>query len=79
MDGSRRATCAEPTQNAQVVCAGCGELLPQQVVVISEGSPGGGFALVKEVKVGENADSQEAPAVPAGKRATMSVDKEANL
>jgi len=47
--------CKESLQDALVVCAHCGELLPLRVVVVSEGSHGGGFALVVE-----NTDQQEA-------------------
>jgi len=34
--------CKESLQDALVVCAHCGELLPLRVVVVSEGSHGGG-------------------------------------
>jgi len=37
-----------------VVCGHCGEVLPLRVIVVSEGSRGGGFALV------ENTDGEEA-------------------
>ena len=36
-----------------VVCGHCGEVLPLRVIVVSEGSRGGGFALV------ENADTRD--------------------
>ncbi len=77
MDGC--PTCAEPTRNARVVCTGCGEVLPLQIAVVSEGSHGGGFALAKEVSLGENADPQDGPAVPDGQRGTVSEDKETSL
>ena len=46
--------CGETLQDALVVCAHCGDLLPLRVVVVSEGSHGGGFALVVE-----NADERD--------------------
>ncbi len=49
-------TCTESIHTARIVCAGCGEALPLRLVVVSEGSQGGGFALAREVSVGENAD-----------------------
>jgi len=49
-------TCTECIYTARIVCAGCGEALPLRLVVVSEGSQGGGFALAREVSVGENAD-----------------------
>lgn len=42
-------TCTENLDTARVVCRGCGEPLPLRIVLISEGSRGGGFALVEEV------------------------------
>ena len=44
--------CGESLQDALVVCGHCGEVLPLRVLMVSEGSHGGGFALV------ENADEQ---------------------
>jgi hypothetical protein len=38
--------CGQPAVEALVVCAHCGEVLPLRVVLVSEGSHGGGFALV---------------------------------
>jgi uncharacterized Zn finger protein (UPF0148 family) len=38
--------CGSPLGQARIVCAGCGEDLPLRVIVVSEGSRGGGFALV---------------------------------
>ncbi|MEA3340318.1 MAG: hypothetical protein U9R15_10160 [Chloroflexota bacterium] len=49
--------CKETLRDALVVCAHCGEVLPLRVVVVSEGSHGGGFALVKRVD-GEDAGSK---------------------
>ena len=46
--------CGETLQDALVVCGHCGEVLPLRVVVVSEGSHGGGFALVVE-----NTDRQD--------------------
>ena len=46
--------CGETLQDALVVCGHCGEVLPLRVVVVSEGSHGGGFALVVE-----NTDQQD--------------------
>ena len=42
-------TCDETLHDAIVVCAHCGQTLPLQVVVVSEGSHGGGFALAKNM------------------------------
>ena len=39
--------CDGPLRHARVICGVCGEELPYQVVLVSEGSRGGGFALVK--------------------------------
>jgi hypothetical protein len=39
--------CTTPLDDARVVCAACGEDLPLRVIVISEGSQGGGFALAQ--------------------------------
>ena len=54
--------CKETLRDALVVCAHCGEVLPLRVVVVSEGSHGGGFALVENMD-GEDerplADTQE--------------------
>lgn len=38
--------CGASLRQAVVVCGGCGEDLPLQVVVVSEGSRGGGVVLV---------------------------------
>ena len=40
--------CGQSLQDARVVCGHCGEALPLRVIVVSEGSHGGGFALVVE-------------------------------
>ncbi len=40
--------CGETMQDALVICGHCGQILPLRVVVVSEGSHGGGFALVEE-------------------------------
>ena len=40
--------CGEPLEGAVVVCGGCGEDLPLRVVMVSQGSHGGGFLLVAE-------------------------------
>jgi hypothetical protein len=42
----RCPVCDTSLHDARVVCAGCGEELPLRVVLVSEGSQGGGFALV---------------------------------
>ena len=47
------ANCKETLRDALVVCGHCGEVLPLRVIVVSEGSRGGGFALV------ENADTRD--------------------
>ncbi len=39
--------CGNTLQDALVVCGHCGEILPLRVIVVSEGSQGEGFALVK--------------------------------
>ncbi len=46
--------CGKTLQDALVVCGHCGEVLPLRVVVVSEGSHGGGFALVAD-----NTDAQD--------------------
>mgnify|MGYP006296025117 CR=1 FL=1 len=46
-DLARCPVCDDSLHDARVVCAGCGEELPLRVVLISEGSQGGGFALVE--------------------------------
>lgn len=46
----RCAACGAPVREAVVVCRGCGRELPLSVVVVSEGSRGGGFALVVEAR-----------------------------
>ncbi len=46
--------CKGALRDALVICGHCGEVLPLRVVVVSEGSRGGGFALV------ENTDKQDA-------------------
>jgi hypothetical protein len=38
--------CGERTENARVVCGGCGQELPLRVVVIGECSWGPGFAVI---------------------------------
>ena len=40
--------CAETLRSAVVICSRCGSKLPVQIVVVSEGSHGGGFAIVTE-------------------------------
>ncbi|MFQ6102112.1 MAG: hypothetical protein ACE5OS_12885 [Anaerolineae bacterium] len=40
--------CTGTLRDAVVVCFYCGEELPLRVVVVSEGSHGGGFAIVTE-------------------------------
>ena len=51
--------CAQPLRDAHVVCAGCGEVLPLRVIIVSEASHGDGFALV-EVEPNDSAsDSSE--------------------
>ena len=46
--------CGGSLEDALVVCGQCGEILPLRVVVVSEGSHGGGFAVVAE-----NTDRQD--------------------
>jgi hypothetical protein len=46
-DLERCPVCDTSLHDARVVCAGCGEELPLRVVLVSEGSQGGGFALVE--------------------------------
>ncbi len=43
--------CGEMLQDAIVVCRNCGEELPLHIIVVSEGSWGGGFAIAVERKV----------------------------
>ncbi len=38
--------CGQSVRDALVVCGHCGQVLPLRVVVVSEGSHGGGWALV---------------------------------
>lgn len=45
--------CEEPLARAVIVCGGCGEELPFRVVVVSEGSQGGGFVLAVEEREGK--------------------------
>ena len=45
--------CGAELGDALVICGRCGEVLPLRVIVVSEGSHGGGFALV------ENTDGQD--------------------
>ena len=40
--------CGETLRDALVVCGHCGAHLPLQVIIVSEGSQGGGFAVVME-------------------------------
>jgi hypothetical protein len=40
--------CGDPASEARILCTGCGQELPLRVIVVSEGSQGGGFALVVE-------------------------------
>ncbi len=40
--------CGGSLEHVLVVCGQCGEMLPLRVVVVSEGSHGGGFAVVAE-------------------------------
>ena len=42
--------CDESLWEALVVCRYCGEVLPLRVVVVSEGSRGGGFAVAVEAR-----------------------------
>lgn len=46
----RCADCGALLRDAVVLCRGCGRELPLRVVVVSEGSRGGGFALVVEAR-----------------------------
>lgn len=39
--------CGASLQDALVICGHCGEVLPLRVIVVSEGSHGGGFAVVE--------------------------------
>ncbi|GEM_PF-4922559 len=41
-------TCGGDVREAVVVCGVCGEVLPLRVVAVSEGSHGGGFAVVED-------------------------------
>jgi len=52
------AACGAAVRDAAVICRGCGRELPLKVVVVSEGSHGGGFALVE---ADGDAASKEAP------------------
>jgi len=51
--------CGETLQDALVVCGHCGKVLPLQVIVVSEGSRGGGFAVVAEEQRSRRAEEQE--------------------
>jgi hypothetical protein len=44
--------CSTEIQHAVVICRACGEELPLEVVVVSEGSHGGHFAVVDEHTTG---------------------------
>jgi hypothetical protein len=48
--------CGETLQDVRVACGHCGEALPLQVIVVSEGSHGGGFALAVEDQRGRGAE-----------------------
>ena len=56
---NRCPACTQSIRTAHVVCRGCGKVLPLQVVVVSEGSQGGGFALVQDVNEKHSADLPE--------------------
>jgi len=45
---NRCPICNSPLQDMVVICRACGEELPLRVVVVSEGSRDGGFAVVEE-------------------------------
>lgn len=51
--------CRQELRDAIVVCRYCGEELPLQVLVVSEGSRGGGFAIVTGKDGLENTGKQE--------------------
>ena len=55
---SRCVVCGEPLQKAVLVCHYCGEELPVRIVVMSEGSRGGWFAVV-EGDPGQQEQSEE--------------------
>ncbi|HIP87427.1 MAG TPA: hypothetical protein EYH27_03195 [Anaerolineales bacterium] len=44
---TRCAVCGEPLQKVVLVCYYCGEELPVRIVVMSEGSRGGWFAVLE--------------------------------
>ncbi len=54
----RCPACSESLRNALVVCGQCGERLPVRVVVVSEGSHGGGFAVVVAERAGREAQEE---------------------
>jgi hypothetical protein len=51
--------CHDPLRNAIVVCGVCGEELPLRVVVISEGSHGGGIAVALPLQRDDRNQPQE--------------------
>ncbi len=53
--------CGETLDNVVILCGQCGQELPLRVVVISEGSRGGGFVLTREVAEGELANGRDEP------------------
>lgn len=61
--------CGSPLSRARVICSVCGQELPHQVVVVSAGSQGGSFALVR-------ADGERGP---AGQADPSGTDEEKGL
>jgi hypothetical protein len=55
--------CGDPASEARILCTGCGAELPLRVIVVSEGSWGGGFALAEEE--GDEEDRQNAGEIQA--------------
>ena len=51
--------CHDPLRDAIVVCGVCGEELPLRVVVISEGSRGGGIAVALPLSRDDRNQPQE--------------------
>ena len=47
--------CGDGLHRALVICDECGEVLPLRVVIVSEGSRGGGYAVVVDEQAQQGA------------------------
>ena len=63
----RCSNCDADLREALLVCGRCGGHLPIRVLIVSQGSRGGNFALVEEVVVREREGSQEKVVLDATK------------